>query len=266
MLRLIGFILFFCFASSYLFAQTKIAVDGISINVRHEHRKDFSSNKRGMINTIPKLIVSFFVNNPELEIVDLRDLKLVKKEREIQKSEIFIDGYVVDQTKSKETELICRSFFDTGNSLLTIRLYDNTTGKVVWSEKQVLKSRWWRTPEELNRKVTMTLLAINFNYFKSGYPVVRATKEKKGKAKELLILAGALQKVAVDWEMDIMLKTTEVTNGEKVLILKKIGEGVITNIEGSDFSLLDVKKGKKEISSALAKEAVLECFRNLNEL
>jgi len=236
--------------------QKKIAVYAIQVNAKSSN----SSGRVGYISVVPEKIINYFSNNPDFEVIDRKNQSLISKEMNLQKSESFIDGYIVDQGKAEGADLICSSLYDENEKHLIIKLYDVATGKVFCSKERKMKSGWLGLGlKSVEQEVTIMLHEISSTCFDESFPVVRVTKGKKGKAKEILVLVGYAQRVKLDYKFDIVQLVEESIGDKKITRKMKIGEAYIKNIEDENFSTLKITEGKKEIAQALEKGEKLEC-------
>ena len=63
------------------------------------------------LTTISDKLVSAYTNDPGFKVIDYRSYDLVADERERQKGEEFIDGYIVEQGKSEGVNFILSPIF-----------------------------------------------------------------------------------------------------------------------------------------------------------
>ncbi len=256
----IRIVLIFAFFTLFVIhgqAQKRMSVYGIEI---HKKRGGtFSGDGRTQMDAVPSKIINFFSNDEDFIIIDRQNLKLITEEQELQKSETFMDGYVVEQGKQEGADYICRSYYNAKDHVLTIRIYDVAAGEVLYTEERELNSSWWRGVKELDKQVTVMLHSLSTKAFNKSFPVVRITKEKRGKVKELLIFAGYAQKVKLRYQMEIIVKVEEKIGKITKMRSIKIGEGEIAKIEDENFSTLKVTKGQTEVRDALRAGKELFC-------
>lgn len=218
-----------------------------------------STGGEASIKVVPEKIISFFSNDEDFVIIDRKNKQLIKAEMRLQKSESFIDGYIVEQGKAEGADIICQSTYDHKSKQLIIQMMDVATGETFCSQEKQLKSSWIKGLKALDQELTIMLHDISVKCFDKSFPVVRMTKSSKGKAKELLVLAGYAQKMKLKYSMEIV-STVEEKIGDITKMRKTaIGYGYVTQIEDENFSILKIQKGHKEIFKALEKGATLQC-------
>jgi len=254
---LLSFFIFFFIV--YGQAQKRMAVYGIEFHRSSSSIKIMAGDGRTQMDAVPSKIINFFSSDPDFIIIDRQNYKLISDEQELQKSETFMDGYVVEQGKQEGADYICRSYYNAKDHILAIRIYDVKAGKVLYTEEKKLSSSWWRGVTELDKQLTVMLHSLSKNAFDKSFPVVRVTKEKKGKAKEILVLAGFSQKLKVHYKMEIIHKVEEKVGNISMMRSEKIGEGEVIKIEDENFSTLKVTDGQSQVGKALNAGEQLEC-------
>ncbi len=234
-------------------AQQRIAVYGMQ-------------NKGGTssINVVPEKIINYFSNDKDFAIIDRKNKQLVNKEMRMQKSEDFIDGYIVEQGKAEGADIICQSIYDHKSKRLIIQMTDVATKEIMCSKERKLDSGWLKGLKNLDQELTIMLFEISSDCFGKGFPVVRAFEKSKNKVKKLLVLAGYAQRIKLKYKMEIVMSVEEKIGDITKIRKTAIGKGYISQIEDENFSILKVEDGKKEIFQALEDGIKLEC-RLINE-
>ena len=251
------------FFHNLMFSQTRIAVYGMKLNKSERNSifavKGTKETDRNKMDVVPQKIINFFSNDSDFIVIDRKNQALIDSELELQKSESFMDGYIVEQGKAEGVDMICSTIYDETSKNLLLNIYDVTTGKVFCSREKKLKSNFLFGLSELDKVVTSMLHDISSSCFDKGFPVVRIIKEKKGKAKEILVLAGYAQRLKLNYKMEILKIVEEEIGGIKRKRKMKIGEAYVKRIEDENFSILEVKEGKKQIFVDLSNGEKLEC-------
>ncbi len=259
----ISFLIILLFFQSSVIGQIRIAVYGMQINKSKKKSliavKGAKETDRNKMEIVPKKIINFFSNNSDFIVIDRKNKALIENELELQKSESFMDGYIVDQGKTEGADMICTTIFDESSKNLMINIYDVTSGQVYCSREKKMKSNFIFGLTEIDKVITSMLHDISSSCFDKGFPVVRITKEKKGKAKEILVLAGYAQRLKINYKMEILKIVEEDIGGVKRKRKMKIGTAYVIRIEDDNFSILELSAGKKEIFNALANGEKLKC-------
>jgi len=209
------------------------------------------------LHTISDKLVYTYTNDPGFKVVDYRSYELVSQERERQKDEAFIDGYIVEQGKNEGVQFILSPIYLVTENELTVRVIDIETGIVVCQASTPLIKN--KTGTEYSRYYSALLTQqLNNRCFNLQYPVVRVLKEKGGDAKELLVAFGSIQHAKEKQIVGIFRTVIENVGSEEIERQVQIGEGEVAMVEGDNFSIVEIKKGGEEISKALA--ASVELF------
>ncbi len=247
-------ILFLCFSTAFITAQESIRIGITKTDVSQFQLKSslFESllmvdlSQPNALNTISDKLVSAYTNDPGFTVIDFRSYDLVTDERERQKGEAFIDGYIVEQGKSEGANFILSPIFVATDNEITVRVIDVANGTLVCSAATPLIKG--KTGVEYTRYYTALLIQqLNSRCFNVQYPVVRILKEKPGDAKELLVAYGLAMQAKEKQVLGLFVSQVENVNGAEIERQVQIGEGIIEVVEDDNFSIVTVKKGGDRI-------------------
>jgi hypothetical protein len=241
------------------FAQKRIGIYNVStISSKSRRFSSVEGQSSGILGAVPAYCVDFFSNSPDFVTIDRKNLSLIDSERELQKSENFMDGYVIGQGKSEGVDLICQSVFDTDSYLLNIKILDVKEEKILCSSEKKLDNNLFGI-KDLKQQVTAMLLEISSNCFETEILVVRAMEMKGKKAKTILISAGSDLRVKKGYKFEIF-EVVEEKIGNKTLKRKNtIGFGEVLKVEDENFSIIEITDGNEEILTALNAKTPLNC-------
>ena len=250
------------------------------------------------VNSIQETIINAFVKTKRFNIVDRSKMDALKKEKELQKSEDFIDGYVIKQGISLGADYLISGHVisanaermetspskRTGNVTVTykaklsiqLKVIDVATGQVINSESiepksgSTLGGMMGLAPSSPQAAVLKAIKGIEdkvddfvYENFPATFPIVEIQeKDSEGYATQILIAGGS----AYDLQKGDRLKVVEVSIvevGEKKLERKKqIGEIIIINVEDENFSTCSVDSGGIEINSKFEAKVKLLVITN----
>jgi|GEM_PF-2721098 len=203
------------------------------------------------------------IDNPIISIVERDFHATLELERELQKSESYIDGTYIKQGAAKGAQLVIQGYLDTKN--LNIKIVDVETNELILSEKIKIKSfldsrQKVKRPAYFGRFIKDKFLEIisilkldNIVYF----DVIEISKQKKNKAKEILIYNPS----------DGILKE----NKELIVFYEKqigdyeisknipIGKVIIFDIENKQLAIAKIEEGSQEILEYFNKKLKLKC-------
>ncbi len=256
------FILILFLSTSTLFGQnSKIHIGILKFKTLHQTQKFFSANIENQYKNIMESSESYIVERllqyKNIEIIERSKLNLVKKELELQKSENFMDGYVVEQGEHIGADYLIYGIFNPDEKNLAISIY-SVKESIVKSKKTVpLKANFWG---KINYKETIqdAISQMIDKISPTQIPLVEILKGD-AKAKEVLV-AGGSKNGFKDYD-----KLFFYYNGIKVVgkdTLKRqitIGQGKIVEVENENFSRVKITKGKKEIKSFYDKGTQIYC-------
>ena len=243
---------------------------------------------------IQEAVTNAFVKTKRFNIVDRTKMEVLKQEKELQKSEDFIDGKVVQQgvslgaqflisgkvtSVSKKSEYKERMKLDGTkvNELVndaqinfSCQVIDVATGQVINSETfstsgggSFLGMSMAKNLEEAFSSSLESLSSDIDRWVGLNFPAIFSIveiqeKDSKGNATKILIAGGS----AFGLEKGERLKVVEISvmevNGKKLERKKEIGELKITKVEDENFSTCSVKDGGIEINSKFEAKSKLQ--------
>jgi hypothetical protein len=245
------------------------------------------------VNSIQETVTNAFVKTKRFNIVDRTKMDALKKEKDLQKSEDFIDGSVIQQGISLGANFLISGHVisaqaermetapdsKTGQVTVTykaklsiqLKVIDVATGQVITSETIEPKAGSTfggmlgmapSTPEAAISKAIKGIEDkvdefVNKN-FPATFPIVEIQeKDGKGNATKLMIAGGS----AFNLKKGDKLKVVEVSiievNGKKLERKKELGELKITKVEDENFSTCSVSSGGVEINAKFEAKAKL---------
>lgn len=244
------------------------------------------------VNSIQETVINAFVKTKRFNIVDRSKMDALKKEKDLQKSEDFIDGNVIQQGVS-----LGANFLISGHVIsvkaekmetapdekgkvtttykaklsISLKVIDVATGQVVTSETIEPKGGTAlggmigvapSTPEAAINKAIKEIESKIDEFvtknFPATFPIIEIQeKDGKGNATKILIAGGS----AFNLQKGSKLKVVEVTvvevNGKPLERKKEIGELKISKVEDENFSSCSVVSGGIEINSKFEAKAKL---------
>lgn len=230
-------------------------------------------------NSIQETVTNSFVKTKRFNIVDRSKMDLLKKEKELQKTEDFIDGTVIAQGNALGAEYLISGHVisaqatqmttESGKSVykaklaISIKVIDVATGQVITSETIEPKAGnsllgaigiGSSSPQLAISKAIQDIQdkidSFVMRNFPSTFSIVEIqAKDSKGAATQLLVAGGSDSGL----EKGDKLKVVEIlmmeVNGKKVQRKKEIGELKINKVEDENFSICSVKSGGIDINT-----------------
>ena len=272
--------------NSFIQAQDKIGVGIMPFTSAQ------SSANAQTINSIQETVVNAFVKTKRFNIVDRSKMEALKKEKNLQKSEDFIDGSVIAQGValganflisghiiSATAERMEGSSVISGESTATykaklsidLKVIDVATGQIITSERIEPKGGSSfggimgtapSTPEAAILKAIKGIEDKIDKFVDKNFPVTFhiveiQEKDGKGNATKIMIAGGS----AFNLKKGDKLKVVEVSiievNGKKLERKKELGELRITKVEDENFSTCSVKSGGVDINAKFEAKAKL---------
>lgn len=245
------------------------------------------------VNSIQETVINSFVKTKRFNIVDRSKMDALRKEKDLQKSEDFIDGSVIEQGISLGANFLISGHVISAQAermetapdattgrvtvsykaklSITLKVIDVATGQVIVSETIEPKGGTAlggmigmapSTPEAAITKAVKDIEGkvddfVNKN-FPASFPIVEIQeKDSKGNATKIMIAGGS----AFNLQKGDKLKVVEVSiievNGKKLERKKEIGEIKITKVEDENFSTCSVSSGGIDINAKFESKAKL---------
>ena len=254
-----------------------------------------SSYNRNVAN-IQEAVTTAFVKTKRFNIVDRTKMAVLKNEKELQKTEDFIDGEVVAQGRNLgaeylvsghvllyKTERVSGTKTDAkgnkstyygykGTITVNLKVIDIVTTAVKASESMTVTGGGASTKtkeaalnialKRLNKKIDK-FVDVNFPLIVT---IVEISESKKDAATSILIGAGSYLGLKKGDKLTVKEITSVELNGQMVDREREIGELKIKEVEGEHFSVCSVKKGGDKILSKFNSGAKLICITHFSGL
>lgn len=245
------------------------------------------------VNSIQESVTNAFVKTKRFNIVDRSKMDALKREKDLQKSEDFIDGSVIQQgvslgasflisghvisaqaermetTPNEKTGEVTVSY----KAKLTIQLkvIDVATGQVVTSETiepkggSILGGVIGVGPSTPEAAITKAIKRIEDKvdeFVSTNFPIYFfivevQEKDSKGNATKILIAGGSAFNLKKGDKLKVVEASTIEVNGKKLERKKELGELKITKVEDENFSTCSVRSGGIDINAKFEAKAKL---------
>ena len=246
------------------------------------------------IKAIEDKVKEAFYSTNRFNIVDRTNQKKLKAEKELQKTEDFIDGKTVGQTSLEGAEQIITgtisqidilktktktSYYYECKIAFSLQIIDVATGQVLATEiirpKQSLLGGFANiasgddssTPKNaFFNSLKGAKKAIN-KFVGKNFPIttliVEITDTSSDKAKSILINTGLLNGAKKNQKFSVVELVTMTINGKKVIRKKELGKIKISKVEGDEISKAKVLKGGEAILAKFNSGAKIECYSKI---
>lgn len=242
--------------------------------------------------SIQEAVTNSFVKTKRFMIVDRSKMDALKKEKELQKGEDFMDGSVIDQGKSLGAQFLISGHVvsaqaqemraDDGNGnveitykaklVISLKVIDIETGQVTNSETIEPKAgssllgmigMGASSPQVAIDKSMNSIQDKIDAFVKNNFPVVFSIaeiqeKDSKGAATKILIAGGSDFGLTKGTKLKIIEVVDVNVAGKKIKRKKDIGEIKILKVEDENFSICEVRSGGADVSSKFDANAILQ--------
>jgi hypothetical protein len=230
------------FFSLSLFGQHRIAIFNVQT----------TAGSIAGLGQVSSQIVAHYASDDRFIVIDKANIQLIKDEQDRQKSEEFIDGYIVNQGKQEGFEYCYYPIYDKKEKLLSVKVYDIEKGTVISNQEVELGHTILGTPKNLQSAINKVIEKVNADCFELRYEILRCTDKKmKSKAKNLLFAIGYNQRAKENDTYEIYKLVVESVGGKEYERKEVIAMGEINEIQDANFSILKVTKNGEAVMNAL---------------
>ena len=273
----------------YSFGQTKTLIGIVPFksssqeaNPRNTYQRYSSENKlSNEYNTaIQDAVSDAFLNTKRFSLVEREKMDQLKSEKNLQKNEDFIDGQVVEQSKSLGAQYIVlgnisNAKVETRQTTLpyvgttttnvaeiafSVRIVDVSTGEIIASNSFSKSSKGKSAFEDALKSLKPEIekfIKDNFKIIAS----IASIEEKKnnGDALKVLISGGSSTGVLEKNVFKVYEVSELLVDGKKLTRKKTIGKIVVTKVDDENFSICLVTEGGADISKKMEAGTKLKC-------
>lgn len=247
------------------------------------------------VKAIQTKVVEAFQNTGRFDIVDRTSYNKIKQEKELQKTEDFMDGQVVEQAKMSGAEAIVagtvnsvdiylkrvrmtdgtiKEYYDCTMSV-SLKVIDVATGQVLGTKVLNPKRGFMgsflgssgigpKTPEKAFaltlKKMEKPIQKFVAEYFPIVTSIIQIIEAKKNSAKKVLINTGEADGAKKNQVFSVYEIQELNVGGKKINRKVEIGKLKITKVEGDEVSEAKVVKGNKDIFAKFNGGVKLECY------
>lgn len=270
-----------------LFSTLSKAQDKTSIGILPFTYVNGASNQQ-TTNSIQETVTNGFVKTKRFNIVDRTKMDALRSEKNLQKSEDFIDGNVVQQGVSLGANYLVSGHVVSANAeqmraddgtityktklSINLKVIDVATGQVVSSETIEPKSGnsllgafglGASTPEASIAKAIKDIEEKVDDFVSRNFPIsffIAEIQEKdnKGAAIKLMIAGGSDFGLSKGDKLKVVEISVMEVGGKKLTRKKEIGELKITKVEDENFSTCSVNSGGIDIAAKFEAKANIQ--------
>ncbi len=208
-------------------------------------------------------ITMAFIKDKRFTILERDQWEIIERERELQKSESFIDGKIIQQGESIGAQYIISGVGDPNMRMATVKLYDVSSGKVLGTT--VINFDLYENGSLSEEDLTYFIIKnINKQFLYKYFPlppvkVVRVLEEDKKGAGKILIAAGSKNGVTRKKEFLVKERIYEQVDEKQVEREVTVGRVRVSEVENDSFSVGTVEEGGKVINEKLKSGVKLFC-------
>lgn len=240
------------------------------------------------VNSIQETVTNAFVKTKRFNIVDRSKMDALKKEKDLQKSEDFIDGKVIQQGVSLGANFLISGHVISAQAeemsttegtitykakfAISLKVIDVATGQVVISETIEPKAGSSllgalglasSTPQAAISKAMKSIEDKIDDFVGKNFPQTFSIaeiqeKDSKGNATKILIAGGSDFGLKKGDKLKVVEMIEMEVNGKKLVRKKEIGELKVSKVEDENFSTCSVSSGGIDINAKFESKAKIQ--------
>ena len=267
--------------SNYSFGQNKTLIGIVPFKSSSSGNEYYSRNDNSSEykTAIQDAVSDAFLKTKRFSLVEREKMEQLKSEKNLQKEEDFIDGTVIEQSKSlgaqfvvlgnvtkakvedKQTNLILVSASSRVCEIaFNIRIVDVSTGEIVASNSFSKSSKGKNAFEIGLNEIKPEIEKFITDNFKLTASIASIEeKNSNGDATKVLISGGSSTGVIEKNEFKIFEVSQLVVDGKKLIRKKTIGKLIVTKVEDENFSICTITEGGAEIAKKIEAGAKIKC-------
>ena len=199
-------------------------------------------------------------------VVERAQTASLEAERELQKSESFLDGKTVEQSRAIGADFLLSGFFETKTAVLSLKITDVAQKAVVASSTCALGDDLKTNGNTLaagptaTRKLKQAVAEmLSLWAAQKRFAVVRILEEKGDKARLVLLAGGSAKGVKKGMDLEVFIIKTEEVDGEPLDRFVAVGKASVAVVENANFSQAKISDGGKELRQLLASGKKIYC-------
>ena len=234
----------FLFASTWSLAQKPIAVLDFNCGNQHMSFTDFllginQENPQDACQRIQNIVMDKLYEDDRVTVVVPETSPAVAAERELQKDEDFLEGYVVDQWAQQGAEYLLTGQIRTGRQSIVLQIHRLEDRKVVAQQVQSFKVGLGAPLSEQRSLVEQGLQLLLTDFLRAKIPIVKVLNGSSSKARRVLVAGGTSQGFRTHQQLAVLVDG------------KTVGSLVVEVVESEFFSRCRVMDGGREIAVAI---------------
>lgn len=267
--------------SSYSFGQNKTLIGIVPFKSSSSGNDYYSrdNNSSEYKTAIQDAVSDAFLKTKRFSLVEREKMEQLKSEKNLQKEEDFIDGTVIEQSKSLGAQFVVLGnvtkakveekttnmvYLSTKTKVaevsFNIRIVDVATGEIVASNSFNKTAKGKNPFDEALSDIKPEIEKFIKDNFKITASIASVEeKNSNGDATKVLISGGSSTGVIEKNEFKVFEVSELVVDGKKLTRKKTIGKLIVTKVEDENFSICTITEGGAEIAKKIEAGAKIKC-------
>lgn len=262
-MRLVILILIFL-KSNFIYAQSsEIHIGILEFTALKKSQKLIGFNNPNKYNNLKQnveiYIIERLIQDKRFVIVERSKLNLISKELELQKSENFMDGYVVTQGKQIGAEYLMSGILNPDSKELILSFYSVINNEVIYKKAIQLKSDFW-SDKDIKNDIQAEVSEMIDQLFPIEIPLVEVLEFSSDKVPKVVLVGGGSKNGFINNEyVNLYINESKVVQNKTMDREITIATGKILEVENENFSRIKIQNGNKELGNQLNNRSTILC-------
>lgn len=253
--RLVLVFLLFLSVQQLAMAQSRIAVLNFRCGGAQPTFRDYLLGPTGAdasdCQQLQDAVMAALYADARVQLIAHSEQEAVATERDLQRDEDFMEGYVVDQWAVQGVEYFLTGYISIGQQKLNLTFLRATDQRPVIQEELSFNAGLWSSADDRKALALTGLQRMLTKLFPAEIPLVKVLSGSKSKARTILIAGGTKQGFRRHQELAVKTTIVENNQGEIRSRSVRIASIVVEEVESEHFSRCVIMSGGREIQEAL---------------
>lgn len=280
MKKLMMLMFLFCFILNESFAQSKTIIGVVPFKNSYQGVGRNNRNLNSDVHAIQDAVTDVFMKTKRFSLVEREKMDQIKSEKNLQKNEDFIDGQVIEQSKSLGAQYIVvgnvskaeesvsstRAPFagtitsQSAEIAFNIKVIDVATGEIMASNSFEGSGKGKNAMENALKDVKPDIEKFIKENFKITISIASIEeKNNRGDAVKVLIAGGTSLGMKETNELKVYEAKEMLVDGKKMIRKVTVGKIVVAKVEDENFSVCTVTEGGEAIAKKVEEHTSLKC-------
>jgi len=206
-------------------------------------------NDYNLVKSSQGIMANVFIRDGRFKVIDRSNDNEISNELNRQKSESYMDGYVVEQGKQIGAEYIVKGSYLPNERELHVNVFEVANSRSLGSEVIKLKRNLLGNTK-FNEHVDEQVEELMQRVWPVDFVFHEVVEQSKNEIKKALIVSLTSTFLEKEDKLRLVVRSEEEVAGKVLIRNKLLSEAEVDYVENENFYVIKIKKGKKELKKA----------------